>query len=81
VRRPGVELSESDVQAIAKEVCELLRQGREGFLDVAGAAAYLSLTPKAIYHLASRGQIPCHKPAGRLLFCPEELREWVRGSG
>jgi hypothetical protein len=76
-----VELSESDVQEIAKEVCELLRQGREGFLDVAGAAAFLSLTPKAVYTLVSRGQIPSHKPAGRLLFCPDELREWVMGSG
>jgi hypothetical protein len=76
-----VELSESDVRAIAKEVCELLRPGHEGFLDVAGAAAFLSLTPKAVYHLVSRGQIPCHKPAGRLLFCPEELCEWVRGGG
>jgi len=81
VRRPGVELSQSDVRAIAKEVCELLRQEREGFLDVAGAAAYLSLTPKAVYRLVSRGRIPCHKPAGRLLFCPDELREWVSGSG
>ena len=51
----------------------------EGFVDVAGAAAYLTSTPTAIRALVKRREIPFHKaPNGRLLFDRSELEVWVR---
>ena len=53
----------------------------EGFLDVDGAAAYLSSTPSAIRSLVKRDAIPFHKaPNGRLLFDRTELDAWVRSA-
>jgi excisionase family DNA binding protein len=51
----------------------------DGFLDVAGAAAYLASTPPAIRALVKRRAIPFHKaPNGRILFDRNELDTWVR---
>ncbi len=51
----------------------------DGFLDVAGAAAYLTSTPTAIRALVKRRAIPFHKaPNGRILFDRNELDTWVR---
>lgn len=51
----------------------------EGFLDVAGAASYLSSSPSAVRSLVKRNAIPYHKaPTGRLLFDRRELEAWVR---
>jgi predicted DNA-binding transcriptional regulator AlpA len=74
------ELSDSELQGIAQQVAELIRQEEDGFLDVRSAADFLSLTPKAVYQLVARQQLPCHKPAGRLLFDRAELRTWVKGA-
>jgi excisionase family DNA binding protein len=50
-----------------------------GFLDVDGAAGYLSSTATAIRSLVKRNAIPYHKaPNGRLLFDRDELEAWVR---
>jgi hypothetical protein len=51
----------------------------DGFLDVAGAAAYLASTPSGIRSLVKRRAIPFHKaPNGRILFDRGELDTWVR---
>ncbi len=51
----------------------------DGFLDVKGAAAYISSTPQAIRSLVKRNDIPYHKaPNGRLLFDRDELDHWAR---
>jgi Helix-turn-helix domain len=50
-----------------------------GFLNVDGAAAYLTFTPVAVRSLVKRQAIPYHKTAnGRLLFDRRELEAWVR---
>jgi len=52
--------------------------GHSCFLDVKGAADYLSSTPSAVRSLVKRCAIPVHRdPRGRLLFDRDELREWV----
>jgi hypothetical protein len=52
-----------------------------GFLDVDGAAGFLSTTPGAVRAHIKRGQIPVHRtPQGRLLFDPAELEKYVRGA-
>ena len=51
-----------------------------GFLDVEGAAKYLSTSQGALRAQVKRRQLPFHKtPEGRLLFDPAELEAYVRG--
>jgi len=64
--------------ALVQRVSERLQESRdEGFLDVPGAAQYLSTTAKAIYALVERQQVPHNRAGGRLLFDRAELRAWV----
>ena len=71
-------LGELISRAITDEL-ETARTQEPGFLDVDGAAAYLSSTPTAIRSLVKRDAIPYHKaPNGRLLFVPDELDTWAR---
>jgi excisionase family DNA binding protein len=73
-----VELPVDQFDALARRVAELLSESRDdGFLDVAGAAEYLALTPKAVRHKVERGQLPHHRVGRRVLFDRAELREWV----
>lgn len=52
-----------------------------GFIDVAGAASFLSSTPDAVRALVKRNAVPFHRaPNGRLLFDRQELGAWVRSS-
>lgn len=75
-------LAPAQLDALAAHVADLLREGRDdGFLDVAGAAEYLSTTRKAVYHLVERGRLPHHRAGGRLLFDRSELRAWVERGG
>jgi hypothetical protein len=67
-------------EAVRQEMAEQRPAEPSPWLDVDGAAAYLSSTPSAIRSLKKRGEIPFHQaPNGRLLFRPEELDDWVRG--
>lgn len=52
-----------------------------GFLDAAGAAAYLSCPISRVYALTSASRIPCHRDGTRLLFDRGELAAWVRDGG
>jgi excisionase family DNA binding protein len=76
-----LELPPALVEAVARRAAQLNAEQDAGYLDVAGAARFLGgCSRKRIYNLVERGVIPHHKPHGRLLFDPRELREWVEGS-
>jgi hypothetical protein len=77
----ALELPPSLVEALAERAAAILDERNAGYFDVKGAARFLgNCSPKRIYNLVERGAIPHHKPHGRLLFDPRELREWVEGS-
>lgn len=78
-----VPLPSGFVEAVAVRVAELLgeRSREDGFLDVAGAAAFLSCPKSRLYSLVSAGRIPHHKDGSRLLFDRDELRAYVRQGG
>jgi excisionase family DNA binding protein len=72
-------LTSEQEDALVQRVSERLEGSRDdGFLDVPGAAQYLSTTAKAIYALVERQQLPHNRAGGRLLFDKSELRAWVR---
>jgi excisionase family DNA binding protein len=79
-----VELPVDDLVAAVREVVreELRRQrGPQGFLDVRGAADFLSISEDALRTLQQRERIPFHRsPGGRILFDRVELDAWVKGS-
>jgi excisionase family DNA binding protein len=71
-------LTSEQEDALVQRVLDRLQEnGDEGFLDVPGAAQYLSTTAKAIYALVERQQLPHNRAGGRLLFDRAELRAWV----
>lgn len=47
------------------------------YLSVRAAATYLGRTPRAIYHLVERGQIPCIRRGRRVFFDRVELDRWM----
>jgi excisionase family DNA binding protein len=74
----SVTLSPAQLDLLAERVAERLRRGRDdGFIEVAGAAAFLGLSRKAIYRLVERRRLPHRRAGGRLLFDRAELRRWV----
>jgi excisionase family DNA binding protein len=78
----SLQLPPTLIEALAERAAEIVAEQNAGFLDAKGAAEFLGgCSVKRIYNLVERGAIPHHKPHGRLLFDPQELREWVeRGS-
>ena len=50
-----------------------------GWLDVDGAAVYLSTTPAAIRARVRRRELPSRRLGGSVLFKPEEIDRCVRG--
>jgi len=48
------------------------------FLNVELASVFLSVSTSFIYKNAK--YMPHHKLGGKILFCPEELTEYVKGS-
>ena len=78
----AVALTPDQLELLAQRVAAILDDRRDaGFLDVDGAAEFLSTTPKAIYHQVERGRLPHHRAGGRLLFDRAELRAWVERGG
>jgi len=72
-------LTSEQEDALIERVSEQLQESRnDGFLDVPGAAQYLSTTAKAIYALVERHKLPHNRAGGRLLFDRADLRAWVR---
>ena len=83
-----VDIGEELIEQIARRAAELLadRSGKaqpeeDGYLDVGGAAEFLSCPKSRIYSLASLGRIPHYHDGSRLLFDRAELREYVRKGG
>jgi excisionase family DNA binding protein len=74
----ALELPPVLVEAVAQRAAEIVAEQNGGFLDVRGAAQFLGgCSTKRIYNLVERGELPHHRAGGRLLFDPQELREWV----
>jgi hypothetical protein len=64
----------------AVEAALVARQEPQGFLDVAGAARFLSLSEEAVRTLAKRHRLPrVTLPNGRVRFEVEALRGWAKG--
>lgn len=53
----------------------------DGFLDVAGATAFLACPKSRVYALVSANRIPHHRDGSRLLFDRAELRAYVTNGG
>jgi hypothetical protein len=69
---------------IAAEVFARVRaelDAADGFLDVRGAAAFLSAPPGRIYKLKAQGALPYKTDGGRLLFARSDLRAYVLAGG
>jgi excisionase family DNA binding protein len=82
----ALHLPDDAVEQIAQRVAAILaeRQAPEhddGYLDVAGAAQFLSCPTSRIYALVSAKRIPHYKDGSRTLFDREQLREYVRNGG
>lgn len=82
----GLDLPPEFVRAVAEEVAAILRDeapttADDGYLDVAGAAAFLACGTSRIYSLVSAGRIPVHRDGSRLLFDRGELRAYVAAGG
>ena len=83
-----VDIGEELVEQIARRAPDRMADGIEasapengGYLDVGGAAEFLSCPKSRIYSLASLGRIPHYHDGSRLLFDRGELREYVRQGG
>jgi excisionase family DNA binding protein len=61
------------------EMTELFESSfKKKFLSVVEAATYTGFSPKYIYQLVHRSEIPCYKPTGRKLFFKvSDLDEWI----
>jgi excisionase family DNA binding protein len=67
------------VESLERERVE--RRESSGWLDVAGAAEYLSMGRDGVRHAIRAAGLPVHRtPTNRLLFSKDELDEWVRSS-
>lgn len=74
------------VELVAARAAELLAHrmtepAADGYLDVKGAAEFLSCPVSRIYALVSARRIPFHKDGSRTLFDRGELRHYVEAGG
>jgi excisionase family DNA binding protein len=77
-----IALAPDQLELLARRVADVLELRRdEGFVDVDGAADFLSVSRTSIYHLVERDRLPHHRVGGRLLFDRQELRAWVERGG
>lgn len=49
----------------------------EGFIGTKAAAKYLSISLSRLYALENAGKVPSHRVGEKIVFLPEELKEWV----
>ncbi len=67
------------VKAALEEQKQMSDDGE--FISASEAAEYLKYTLNTVYAKVESGELPHHKPGKRkLLFCKEELRDYVRSS-
>jgi excisionase family DNA binding protein len=61
---------------------EEFTRDRDGWLDAAAAAEYLSITRPSLYNAVSAGKLPRHgEPGERLRFRRSELDDYSEGRG
>ncbi len=81
----SIDLPPELIDAIAERVAERLaaddQDNDDGYLDVGGAAEFLSCPTSRIYSLTSAGRLPHHKDGSRLLFAKGELRDYIANGG
>lgn len=89
--KPPFELTLAWPQTLVTEIADALAErlgevaptpSRSPWLDVPGAAAYLTMTPEALRKAAKRGLLPAHQPFGpgsRYFFHRAELDEHILG--
>lgn len=79
-----LQLSDAQVDAIARRVAELLDQPSmpepSRWLDAAGAAEHLATRPDRIYDLVQLGKLVPRRDGRRLLFRRDELDAYLEGS-
>jgi len=75
------EFVELVAERAAQLVAERIQSEPKGYLDVQGAADYLTCPTSRIYALVSSKRIPHYRDGSRLLFDRSELREFVRNGG
>ena len=75
------------LEAVAQRAAEILAEQQgdqvddDGYLDVDGAARFLSCPKSRIYSLVSANRLPVHRDGSRLLFDRRELRAYVAAGG
>ncbi len=82
----ALQLPDELLEQIAQRAAAILADRQpaekaEGFMDVAGAAAFLACPVSRIYSLTSAGRLPVHRDGSRLLFDRGELRAYVAAGG
>lgn len=87
----ALELPDELVEQVAERVAAILAERQRetgdesprvsGYLDVAGAAAFLACPSSRIYALVSAQRLPVHRDGSRLLFDRAELRAYVAAGG
>jgi len=81
--RIEVDLSDEVIDGLARTVAERVEEcltssgASQGYLDVTGAAEYLSCPKSRIYDLTSRRELPHYKLGSRLLFNKQEIDAWL----
>ncbi len=74
-------LSSEQEDALVQRVVERLQESRDdGYLNAIDAAAYLGLTPAALYARVGREQVPYRRVGKHLFFNRVELRAYVEGT-
>jgi len=74
-------LSPEQEEALVQRVVERLQESRDdGYLNAIDAAAYLGLTPAALYARGGREQVPYRRVGKHLFFDRAELRAYVEGT-
>ncbi len=82
-----LELEQTDIEAIANRVAEILKpilvytardEEKDGLMNVRELAAYMRISAQCIYKLTSSNQIPHIKKGNKLLlFRKKEIEKWI----
>ena len=48
-----------------------------GLLDTNGLARLLGFSKSAIYKLSMKGELPCYRVGGKLIFKKEQIMAWL----
>jgi hypothetical protein len=75
-------LSPEQEDALVQRVLDRLREGdADGYLNAADAAAFIGLTPAALYARVGREQVPYRRVGKRVFFKRSELHAYMERGG